>query len=279
MTGPRTGAAAVKLREFERRAHRVFQRIPEEYREGVDGLTVSPEALPHPTLPDIYTLGMCITEPYPSDWVGPETMRSIVVLYHGSFRELARLDPDFDWEEQIWETLTHELRHHLEYLAGEWGLEGVDYALDETFKRERGVAFDPWYYQRGDEVADGVYRVEQDVYVEQLRPPAADDRAEAIRFQWHGDDFVVPAPEELGDVHFVQIRGVDTGPGILELVLVRRKSWWERVKDLLAGRSLRVRESEAWARPLREAPAEMDDPVRERSREEGGSPGSAPPPA
>ena len=143
----------MRFREFERAARRAFGEIPEEYTSGLDGLSVRQEALPHPVFPDIYTLGMCSTESYPSDWQGPETTRSVVALYYGSFRELSRLDPGFDWEGELWETLTHEVRHHLESLADQDELGGVDYAMEESFKRSEGLDFDPCYYQSGDEIA------------------------------------------------------------------------------------------------------------------------------
>lgn len=236
------------LDAFEEEARRAFEEIPDEYKEGIDGLSVSTRALPHPALPDVYTLGMCLTEPYPSEWVGPDTLRSVVVLYHGSFRRLSEMDPGFDWEEQIWETLTHELRHHLESLAGEDRLEDLDYALDETFKRDEGVEFDPWYYQRGDEVADGVYRVEEDVYLEQVWAPEEFERTERISFLWHGETLSIPRPAELGDVHFVTLEGLYEGPGLVDLVLVRRRRWWEGLSALLAGRRAEVLESTATPR-------------------------------
>ena len=148
---------------FEREARRLFEAIPERYREGVDGLTVHRDPLRHPRFPGIYTLGECVTEAYPSSWGGPETVRSLVLLYWGSFRALAASSPRFDWSEEIWETLTHELRHHLESLADRDDLSGVDHAMEETFRRDRGLAFAPDYYHRGERAGAGVYVVEEDV--------------------------------------------------------------------------------------------------------------------
>ncbi len=210
---------------------------------------VSREALPDPSHADAWVLGHCLTESYPSDWTGPETTRSLVVLYWGSFRSLARRDESFDWEEELWETLTHELRHHLESLAREDALEGVDYAVEETFKRDDGVDFDPWYYQRGEELAKGVFRVERSFYLEQVWRVEAFERAERIAFEWHGTRYRIPRPERLGDVHFVWIEGADTGPASLELVLVRRRSWWEDVRRLGSMYRPVVLESEAEAEP------------------------------
>src|SRR5207247_873131 len=74
---------------------------------------VSPKALPHPVHGDVYTLGECV----PLEWSGSGAdLHSRIILYHGSFASLARLG-DFDWREETWETLTHELRHHLEWRA------------------------------------------------------------------------------------------------------------------------------------------------------------------
>ncbi len=210
---------------------------------------MSREALPDPAQRDVYTLGHCLTESYPSSWSGPETTRSRIVLYWGSFRSLAELDEDFDWEEELWETLTHELRHHLESLAREDALEGVDYAVEETFKRDDGLDFDPWYYQHGEEVARGVFQVEQSFYLEQVWHADAFEVEEWIGFEWHGVRYRIPRPDGLGDLHFVRIEGVETGAASIELVLVRRRSWWKDVKRLGGTYRPVILESEATAEP------------------------------
>lgn len=239
----------MKFKDFQRAAREAYEEIPEEYKEGIDGLVVSRDAPLHPSLPDIYTLGECVTEDYASDWGGPETTRSQVVLYWGSFRNLAAKDPDFDWDGELWETLTHELRHHLESLARQDDLEGVDYALDETFKRDEGQDFDPWYFQHGDLVADGVYAVERNVYVERAFTEAAFQDAEWVDFVWDGVRYRFTRPDTLGDVHFVWVRGVETGYDTLEVVLVRKRSWWADAKRLFGTYRPVVLESEATAEP------------------------------
>jgi predicted Zn-dependent protease with MMP-like domain len=238
----------LKLTEFERHARRAFEEIPEAYREGIDGLVVSKEAPEHPTLPGIYTLGHCLTESHLSDYGGPETTRSVIALYHGSFHALAQENPDFDWEEEIWETLTHELRHHLESLAGDDSLEGVDYAADQTFNREEGLAFDPWYWQHGDDLQGGVYRVERDFYVEQVWTGQAFDAADALELTWRGTRWRVPKPERLGDVHFVFLGQLDENvQEVVELVLVRKRSWWRDLARLTGTSRAEVLETEAVA--------------------------------
>ena len=240
----------MKFAAFEAAAERAYAEIPDSYKVGIDGLVVSREAVPHPELPDIFTLGECLTESWPSDWQGPESTRSSVVLYWGSFKNLAHQDPEFDWSGEIWETLTHELRHHLESLADEDQLEDVDYAVDEDFKRVEGHDFDPWYYQRGDPEGGGAFRIEQHVFLEQEWTVARFDAAERIAFDWRGRRWTVARPGRLADIHFVLVEGATEPPETLELVLVRRRSWWESVRGAVTGSRPDVAESEAVAEPV-----------------------------
>ena len=231
--------------DFERRARRVFGEIPKVYLEGIDALTVSRNAPVHPELGDVYTMGECLTEEHPSDFGSPETTRSMIVLYWGSFRALSMENPDFDWDEEIWETLSHELRHHLESLAGDDALEGVDYAADEMFKRFDGQPFDPWYYQQGEQVSAGVYRVEGASYVEQIWSEETFVQARGVSLRWKGQDYRLAKPAELGDVHFILVRGLDFEDGSVEIVLVRKRTWWEDVKRVVGAKRAVVLESES----------------------------------
>ena len=65
----------------------------------MDGLEVSRKTVPHPDLPEIYTLGECLSDFYPSDYGGAGEVRSRVVLYYGSFLQLSRSHDDWDWED------------------------------------------------------------------------------------------------------------------------------------------------------------------------------------
>ncbi len=237
----------MKFAEFERTARKAFEEIPEEFKEGIDGLDVSRESVAHPTLPEVYTLGQCVTEEHASDFGGPETTRSLIVLYWGSFRSLAELDAEFDWDGEIWETLTDELRHHLESLARDDALEGVDYAADELFNRQEGMTFDPWYYQQGEALGGGAFAVEGHHHLEQTWGKAAFERARSIDFDWRGAMYRIARPDELGDVHFVLVLGPDFEKDSLELVLVRRRSFWEDAKALAGSSKAAVLESEAQA--------------------------------
>jgi hypothetical protein len=228
----------VTFEEFERRAWDEWERIPLEYRQGVDGLVIEHRALPHPSLPDIYTLGECITESYASDFGGPDTTRSAVVLYYGSFFRLSRLDEEFDWEQELWETLTHELQHHLESLATDDSLIDMDYAADENFKREQGEPFDPFFFRLG-EPTDHGYRVEDEYFIELAPPIAGHD----VRFTWAAVAYRVELPRDVADVTFIEIvDGVADPPAALHLVLVRPVRLRDTIRSLFGKSAPRVSE-------------------------------------
>ena len=230
---------------FSRMAQEAFQRIPEAYREGIEGVTTVEAVETHPDLPGVVTLGECLTQAYNSAWQGPDTTRSRVVLYYGSFRQMAQDDPDFDWEGEVRETLTHELQHHLESLADEDALEAMDYAMDEAFKRERDEPFDPLYFQSGEPVGEGMYRVDEEVYIERVLTEAQFDHLGEIDFTWEGRAYRIPRPEAQGDVHFVVVEGTDP---YIQVVLVRRVSWPRRLRRALRSEGPIVLESGAQAR-------------------------------
>ncbi len=232
-------------------AEAAFQDIPPAYREGIDGLVVSREAEAHPELPGVWTLGTCETESYPSEWVGPDTLRSVVRLYYGSFVELARSEGSFDWEAEIHETVEHEVRHHLEWLAGGDELGDVDAAMDESFKRFEGLEWDPWFFQKGEPVHAGVYAVEDQLFVELRWAPADFERIDQVEFDLEGRRWRFPRPDRLGDLHFVLLHGVATTASRVEAVLVRERRWWEWAREAISGRRPDVLESEASAESVR----------------------------
>lgn len=234
----------MRFEEFERRANEEWQRIPAQYREGVDGLVIERRAHRHDRLEDIYTLGECVTESYPSDWGGPDTIRSFVVLYYGSFARLARIDPTFDWKAELHETLLHELQHHLESLADEEGLVQMDFAVDEDFKRREGEPFDPTFYRAGEALGDGWFRVDETLYVER---EVADDVA-GPEFELDGVRYRVSLPNDAGDVTFLDIEDglPETAPPVT-VVAVRRRGVLERIRGAMRGVGMRVVQVEARA--------------------------------
>ena len=67
--------------------------------------------------PGVYILGEYIT---------PEYLPPQVSLYYGSFVRLFRDEPVTTWEDELWETLVHEIRHHVEHMAGVFDLDRED---------------------------------------------------------------------------------------------------------------------------------------------------------
>src|SRR6266545_1374763 len=173
----------MRLDDFRALVERLQRDIPPEFQGGVVAVEVSPKTLPHPVRAEIYTLGECI----PLEWSGSGAdLQSRIVLYHGSFQALARLGGgEFDWRVEAWETLTHELRHHLEWRANVAALEAYDWAAEQNFARHEGEAFDAAFYRSGERLADGVYKVDDDVFIEHGAPSTEP-------LIWHGRRYGVP---------------------------------------------------------------------------------------
>lgn len=208
----------MRLKPFERLARRMWEEIPEEAREGVDALSVDPRAIPHELFSDVFTLGECITEIWPSGYGDGDT-RSELVMYHGSFRELAALDESFDWEEELWETILHELLHHREAAAGQYGLDEFDWAEEENRARLVGWPFDPDFYRAVPRAGDGLVRLDSQLFLETW----VDERARDADFEWRGGAWTVRVPPDVR-VSFVDVRNL--AGGRLCVVVRRRKPWW-----------------------------------------------------
>jgi predicted Zn-dependent protease with MMP-like domain len=234
--------------EFSARARQIYDDIPAEYREGVDGIEVTPKTVPHPSLPGIYTLGECLSELYPSQYGGAGEVLSRVVLYYGSFLELSRTSDDWDWEGELFETIVHEVRHHLEFLAEEDALEEQDYAEDQNFARREGERFDPFFFQAGNAVGPSAYEVGGDVFLERGIDRAAGQSEGAVPAEWDGRRFTVPIPAGMGDVHYVRLKDVEgMEGGDVYVVLVRKKGLGEVLRGVFWRAPLRVEESEVEA--------------------------------
>jgi hypothetical protein len=213
----------VRFDDFRALVQRLEREIPPEFRGGVVAVDVSPKTVPHPVQGDVYTLGECI----PLEWSGSGAdLQSRIVLYHGSFAALARLG-EFDWREEVWETLTHELRHHLEWRAHLDRLEAYDWAAEENFKRHEGQPFDPLFYRSGEELAAGAYKVDDDVFLERATwdVQRGGGGGEVV---WHGRRYRVSLPTGVRAPAFVTLEGLaEPPPGDVVVVLRRRASLFD----------------------------------------------------
>jgi hypothetical protein len=196
----------MRFEDFRSMVRRLQADIPPQFQGGIIEVEVSPKTVPHPVRAEIYTLGECI----PLEWSGSGSdLQSRVVLYHGSFAALARLG-DFDWRKESWETLTHELRHHLEWQANLAGLEAYDWAAEQNFARVDGELFDPVFYRNGETVAAGVFKVEDDVFLEGDPSQVTADHYELV---WHGRRYRAPVlAAERRVWRFITLEALDEPP-------------------------------------------------------------------
>lgn len=229
----------MNLDRFSELAGRMYDDIPLAFRSGVTGVSVEAGAQAHPTMPGIWTLGECVTEHWPDATGGVGDTQSEIVLYFGSFVELAVGDPRFDWEAELWETMLHELLHHREAAADEGSLEVFDWAVDQNHRRLAGLEFDPCFprFLPADEA--GHVRLEGETFVEVVLGPS--DRV--AEFSWRDARWSVRVPLE-ASLMWARVRNL--AGGRLWLVVERRQRWWNRL--------IRRRGAELWEMDRRALP-------------------------
>lgn len=207
---------------FESLVYDLTKQIPREFKLGIAEVVVSPRTVAHPDRDGIWTLGECI--PLPGEDHDLRSLQSRIVLYHGSFEALARDHPGFDWNAEVWETLTHEVRHHVEWKARAPGLEAFDRAAEANFARQDGEPFDLLFYRDGMPLPDGTFQVDDDVFVEHVVAAAPAE----VRLQWRGTALAVPVPPETTLPAYLIVLGPpDPPPGELVLVLQKKSGWLE----------------------------------------------------
>jgi zinicin-like metallopeptidase len=213
----------MRLADFQSMVKEMAAELPREYFAGVAAVDVSEKAVPHPTRGEIYTLGECIPLPVTPE-TGSDGVQSRIVLYYGSFKSLSRIEEGFDWRGEAWETLTHELRHHLEWRARRDDLEAFDRAAEQNFARHDFEPFDPLFYLDGESEAPGWYQVDDDRFHEVLVRAVPTE----VVLAWHGAEYRVAVPSHLTLPAFLTIEGVDDPPpGDLVLVLRRKPRIWD----------------------------------------------------
>lgn len=119
----------MNLNRFTTVADRLMGQVPPPILVGLNGgVSIRRRAMRRPDdPPGIYILGEYVTD---------EFLGCYVMLYYGSFRELFAQEPDEVWEQEIWDTIRHELRHHVESRAGVIDLDLEDEADLERFQEE-----------------------------------------------------------------------------------------------------------------------------------------------
>jgi hypothetical protein len=212
---------------FAARAKEIAGTIPSEYMDGVEDMVVHREVKRHALLPDVVTLGECEPSRLQA-MAGEEPRRSIVHLYYGSFADFAERDEGFDADEELRETIEHEIQHHMEDRAGVRALIDEDDLFDAHARFSAGLDAPPGWYRRGDRLAPDVYGVELDVFVElRLRRSEWDalrgttlvtkilgeefqgdiprDTAPGEVLTYEGEGLEGDAEDEAGDLHLIPI--------------------------------------------------------------------------
>jgi Zincin-like metallopeptidase len=123
---------------FRQTVETMLTDIPEEFLEGLQGVHVLEPAKPEPDLKDVYRMGEYLDPGQDSFLGGHAGLGRHITLYYGSFVAIAGNNSTFDWDAEIWETLTHELRHHVESLAGDASLIAEDQRRDAAFRKRLG---------------------------------------------------------------------------------------------------------------------------------------------
>lgn len=120
----------VSIEAFEEMAERLFEEIPPELLEGLNGGIIISEEVEQrdPDLPDVHVMGEYIEDPY--------GLGCYIIIYYGSFRIVLAEEPPEVWEEEIWETMVHEIRHHVEARAGVDDLDLEDLQEMYEFRRQ-----------------------------------------------------------------------------------------------------------------------------------------------
>ncbi|HET6203852.1 MAG TPA: hypothetical protein VFI25_13735 [Planctomycetota bacterium] len=196
----------MKFAAFDALAREMFETVPEEFRRGIVSLLVHRRARRHRRIPDYFTLGEC--EP---GTAGPEAgeWASRIHLYHGSFRALARRDEAFEEEEELWETILHEIRHDLEDRAGARALLDEDEAEEQNERRRAGLPFEPGFYRKGERGEGGEWWVGPDCFLE-VPLSRRDWRRLAGQphpIRWGEDTFEVRVPREPAEAVLVPVEG------------------------------------------------------------------------
>jgi hypothetical protein len=218
----------MRLSDFEDMVRRLCDEVPADFFDGIAEVVVSPRVVAHPERADVFTLGECIPLPVQVG-SGVEGLQSQVVLYYGSFAALAGLQQGMDWRQEAWDTLTHELRHHLEWRAHAPDLEDFDWAVEHNFARHDGEPFDPTFFLSGQAEGENRYSVEDDVFIDRIVGSIPD----SVDFSWQDREYHIELPNGAELPCFLVVEGISQPPaGELVVVLRRRPG----VRDLF-GRS------------------------------------------
>ncbi|MFQ5864601.1 MAG: hypothetical protein ACE5IW_05160 [bacterium] len=109
-------------------AEELVGQIPDKFKKGLAGIYVSPNEVRDDDIPGVYVLGHYNHGGY---------YEPSIDIYYGSFRKVFRGLPSLQLQNELWETITHEIRHHLEESAGLLDLRIFDQRQKEYFRLQQ----------------------------------------------------------------------------------------------------------------------------------------------
>ena len=115
----------------------LLDELPPQALEGLQGVHVFEHAKPDPIEPGLVRMGEYLDPGMDSFFATHTTLGRHVAMYYGSFVAVAGGNPNFDWETETWETLTHEIQHHVESRAGERSLIEWDIEQLEAYRKKK----------------------------------------------------------------------------------------------------------------------------------------------
>jgi predicted Zn-dependent protease with MMP-like domain len=128
------GEQMVTVEEMKEMLDEVAAELPEEFFAQLNGgIILLPEVKMHPGSEenDLYILG---------EYHHEGTLGRFIVIYYGSFMRVYGKLPSDALKKKLIGTVKHEFRHHLENMAGEYGLEIEDAQYLEKYKNAKTVS-------------------------------------------------------------------------------------------------------------------------------------------
>jgi hypothetical protein len=125
--------------EFQTRLAELLELIPETFLKNLQGVHCFPELKASPEERGLVRMGEYLDPGFEGFGDGRVHIGRHINIYYGSFVAVARHDAHFDWEAQLWETLTHELQHHLESQANDQSLILWDKQQLEQFRAQKAA--------------------------------------------------------------------------------------------------------------------------------------------
>lgn len=124
--------------------------------------------------------------------------RWVLHVHRGSFTQAADALPDFDIAEMLKRAVTHGAQRLAEYAEAAQSMESEDALFGEHARFRRSLPVAPAWYSRGRRLAQGIWAVDLDIFVELTLPRSdwAALRGQRFELQVLGEELVLDVPED-----------------------------------------------------------------------------------